>query len=274
MRRGRPLAADRLDLLVAQLARRCRRRWRRAGAPSRPSDDEVVGEGRQPVQVEQDDVGGLLVLGELDDPAGELQRLLVGLRRRRATRQAIGARGGLRRGGLGRVVLRLRLEAAWASRRTRPGRFGRRGRFGGRLAVAWRPSSASPRPSPSGLPASAQREWAASPEARVRSRSIIPPGGSVEPMVADVGGDRIRDEIAQRPAGRGPRPQLRGGQPECAARRGTTTRSASPGKCRATSSGSGVGVAVARRDRQPGQLQHAPRLVPRRQPGEGLGPTG
>ena len=33
--------------------------------------------------------------------------------------------------------------------------------------------------------------------------------GSVEPMVADVGRDRIRDEVAQRPAGRGARPQRR-----------------------------------------------------------------
>ena len=67
------------------------------------ADDEVVGQRRQGGQVEQDDVGGLLVLGELDDAAGELERRPLGLGRGRpAVRQPIGARGDRRCGGSGR----------------------------------------------------------------------------------------------------------------------------------------------------------------------------
>src|SRR5438128_1604216 len=39
------------------------------------ADDEVVGDGREPGKVEEDDVGGLLVLGDLDDPPRHLERL-------------------------------------------------------------------------------------------------------------------------------------------------------------------------------------------------------
>ena len=82
----RALAADRLGLLVAQ-------------APDDPvgdgvelalrparADDEVVGQRRQRGQVQQHDVGGLLVLGELDDAAGELERVALLPARRRACR--------------------------------------------------------------------------------------------------------------------------------------------------------------------------------------------
>ena len=140
--------------------------------------------------VEQDDVGRLLILGQLDYAAGQRERFLIGLRgaAEQPDVEAIGARGGF---GLGRAW-----PPSWASRPARAWPWGLglglvRGHGRGRLSWAIRPlgggrrlgpsASASPRPSPSGPPASAQREWAASPEARVRSRSMIPPGGSVEP---------------------------------------------------------------------------------------------
>ena len=49
-----------------------------------------------------------------------------------------------------------------------------------------------------------------------------PPSGLVEPMVADIGRDRIRDEIAQRSAGRGTGSQL--------ARREAQTRAIEEGR--------------------------------------------
>ena len=45
------------------------------------TDDEVVGHRGQAGEIEQDDVGGLLVLGQLDDPPCELQRRALGGRR-------------------------------------------------------------------------------------------------------------------------------------------------------------------------------------------------
>ena len=67
------------------------------------ADDEVVGHRRQPAEVEQDDVGGLLVLGQLDDPPGELERRALGGRRGRgALRQTVGARRGRGVGGQSR----------------------------------------------------------------------------------------------------------------------------------------------------------------------------
>ena len=52
------------------------------------ADDEVVGDGRERRDLEEDDVGRLLVLGELDDPAGEVER-----------RRGRGAGGGVVRAG-------------------------------------------------------------------------------------------------------------------------------------------------------------------------------
>ena len=81
---ARPLAPDRPDLLVAQPRDDpVRDRVELALRPAR-ADHEVVGEGRQRRELEQDDVGRLLVLGELDDAAGEVERgALVGWRARR-----------------------------------------------------------------------------------------------------------------------------------------------------------------------------------------------
>ena len=75
--RGRhPLAADRPRVFSARslgedaVGDRIPLALGAAGA-----DHEVVGEGGQRGQLEDDDVGHLLVLGQLDDPAGELERL-------------------------------------------------------------------------------------------------------------------------------------------------------------------------------------------------------
>ncbi len=114
------------------------------------ADDEVVGDGRERRQVEQHDVGRLLVLRELDDASGELERGALGLGRGSASpREAVGARAG-RLGGL---------------------RGGGRGRLGRR-----RSPPASSRVSSSRVPSSRMAcACAAWPEARGRSRSVIPP---------------------------------------------------------------------------------------------------
>ena len=57
------------------------------------ADHEVVGQRRQGRELEQHDVGRLLVLGQLDDAAGEVKRGAVAGRGggRVAVRQAVGA---------------------------------------------------------------------------------------------------------------------------------------------------------------------------------------
>src|SRR5262245_55598946 len=76
--RGRcALASDRPELLVPQATDDA------VGdgveLPLRPAraDDEVVGQRRQRIELEQDDVGRLLVLRQLDDAARELERRTV-----------------------------------------------------------------------------------------------------------------------------------------------------------------------------------------------------
>ena len=201
------LAPDRLRPLVAQAADDAARD--RLELPLRPAraDDEVVGHRRQASEVEQDDVGGLLVLGQLDDPPGELERRSLG-----------GGRG------LG----------AWAGRR-RPARWRcRRAEAAGSVTMAG------------------------------------PPVVSVQRMVADVGRDRIRDEIAQRSTGRRARSQLAGREAETRpveeGRAVGEVRQVGRQEVRA-----GVRVAVARRDHDPCQLEDPPRLAPGHQPEERLG---
>ena len=59
------------------------------------ADHEVVGHRRQAGEIQQDDVGGLLVLGQFDDPPGEVERrALPGGRGGRAVGQTVGARRG------------------------------------------------------------------------------------------------------------------------------------------------------------------------------------
>ena len=148
------------------------------------ADDEVVGDGRERRQVEQHDVGGLLVLGELDDASGELERRRARswARERRVAagrRRWAGRLGGLRCRGRGRL-------AAVGRRRLRRGCLLRgwlaRARLGRKRGVG-----------------------------HDRSSLLV---GSIERMVADIGGDRIGHEIAQRAPGRRPRPKLRGGDPQ------------------------------------------------------------
>ena len=76
-------------------------------------------------------------------------------------------------------------------------------------------------------------------------------------MVADVGRDciRARGSGAVRPAA-ARSPQLRGRQAQSAARPGTPTRSARSGQVLRQEGRTGVRVAVARGDGEPGQLQH------------------
>ena len=84
------------------------------------ADDEVVGHRRQADEVEQDDVRSLLVLGQLDDPPGELQRRpLGGGRRLGALGQAVGTRCGHEVGGKGGFghdlgFLRWSMYSAWS----------------------------------------------------------------------------------------------------------------------------------------------------------------
>ena len=142
-----------LGLLVAEAADDPVGDRRQLALRAARADHEVVGHRGQAGQIEQHDVGGLLVLGQLDDPPGEVER--------RSLR-----------------------------RPARPWRAG----AGRRRAARSRDRRAS------------RRAW------RVRSRSWGPPCGLVEPMVADVGRDRIRDEVAQRPSGRRAGTQLAGRQ--------------------------------------------------------------
>ena len=105
---GCPLAPDRLDALVAQALHDPV--GDRADLPLGPTgaDHERVGQRRQRVQVKQHDVGGLLVLGELHDAPGKVERLEVRFGRRGvAGREAIRALGcGV--DGVGHVVWVLR----------------------------------------------------------------------------------------------------------------------------------------------------------------------
>src|SRR5262245_58711704 len=119
MRRGRALATDRADLLVAEAADDAVRDGLELALRTTRADDEVVRHRRQRVELEQDDVGGLLVLGQLDDSAGQLERRSIGRRGRlRPLGQAVGAgRGrdvGHGRVGHGRVVLRWCRYRPWS----------------------------------------------------------------------------------------------------------------------------------------------------------------
>ena len=90
---GLVFSSRRLPMIPSAMAASCR---------SEPPEqiDEVVGHRGQAGEVEQDDVGRLLVLGQLDDPAGELEwREPPGRRDGRALGQAVGARRGR---GIGR----------------------------------------------------------------------------------------------------------------------------------------------------------------------------
>src|SRR6266542_6345236 len=74
VRRGLTLAPDRPDLLGSQGFQDPTGDCRQLAFRAARADDEVVGNRGQPGQVEQDDVGCLLVLGDIDDPAGHLER--------------------------------------------------------------------------------------------------------------------------------------------------------------------------------------------------------
>ena len=74
-------------------------------------------------------------------------------------------------------------------------------------------------------------------------------------MVADVGRDRIRDEVAERSAGRRPRRGAPTRTAGVAARRGTRRVPASRERASARNAGVGVRIAVARHDRDPGKLE-------------------
>ena len=101
--RRRPLAPDRLDALVAQALDDPVGDGRDLPLRTARADHEGVGERRELAEVEQHDVGGLLVLRELDDPSGEVERGAIGRHGAVAGRQAVRARvgGG---GGIGHVV--------------------------------------------------------------------------------------------------------------------------------------------------------------------------
>src|SRR3954453_1843393 len=71
VRRRGPLAPDRLRALVSEAADDAAGDRLELPFGSAGADDEVVGHGRQPAKVEQDDVGCLLILGKLDDAARE-----------------------------------------------------------------------------------------------------------------------------------------------------------------------------------------------------------
>ena len=127
---------------------------------------------------------------------------------------------------------------------------------------------------PSALGAAPRRRCS---RAGVRSRSMRSSvvqasgaGRTVQRMVADIGRDRIRDEVAQRAAGRGPARTSEARQPQARAVEETTAVRA-PGKCAARN----VGPASRKPSRgataSVRQLEDPLRLVPRRQAGERLG---
>ena len=93
---------------------------------------------------------------------------------------------------------------------------------------------------------------------------------SVQRMVADIGRDRIRDEVAKRPAGRRPPAQLAAGQPEMRRieERGSVGQ---VGQVGGQELGAGLRIAVARGDDQARQLDHPARLTPGHEPEERLG---
>ena len=191
----RPLVAEAADDAVGdglELALRA------AGA-----DHEVVGHGRQAGQVEQHDVGGLLVLGQLDDPPGELER--------RSLRRA-----GAALGAVGQAV---------GAGRARGRRQSRRG---------WRVRSRSWGPHVVGGTAHGRRCRPRPHPGRGSAAIGRPPRGA-------------RSSLADR--------RRRGPSRNAPGRRGRA------GAC-ARKSGSGVRIAVARRDDDPCQLQDPPRLAP------------
>src|SRR5215213_9224116 len=102
VRGRRPLPADRLRALIPQAADDAARDRLELPFGAAGADHEVVGHRRQLAEVEQDDVGGLLVLGQLDDASSELEWRPLGRRHSLgAMRQAVGARRALGAGGLG-----------------------------------------------------------------------------------------------------------------------------------------------------------------------------
>ncbi len=116
MRRGGPLAADGLHLLVTQTLDDA------VGdgidLPLGPAgrDHEVIGERGQRRELEDDHVGRLLVLGQFDDATGEIERLaltaLGGLLG--SPRETVGLAGdGVRERGVGHV--RWSLRWSWYS---------------------------------------------------------------------------------------------------------------------------------------------------------------
>ena len=112
MRVRRPLAADGPDALVAERLDDAVRDGPDLPLRAARADDERVGEGRELAEVEQDDVGRLLVLRELDDAPGEVERGAVGRGRRLFTAgQPIGAGRG---GGCGLGHVRSVLVRSWA----------------------------------------------------------------------------------------------------------------------------------------------------------------
>src|SRR3954453_6484495 len=96
VRRRGPLSADRLRALVPQAADDATRDRLELPFGSTRADHEVVGHRRQLTEIEQDDVGGLLVFGQLDDASSELEGRPLGRGGSLGTmRQAIGARSTL-----------------------------------------------------------------------------------------------------------------------------------------------------------------------------------
>src|SRR5919204_1524042 len=92
VRLGRPLPGDRPNAIAPEQLQDAVGDGIDLALRAAGADDEVVGEGGQLAELEQHDVGRLLVLGRLDDPSSDLQRRSFGDRCRRAAgRQAVGA---------------------------------------------------------------------------------------------------------------------------------------------------------------------------------------
>src|SRR5918993_469312 len=90
-----PLATERPDTLVAERPHDAVRDGADLALRATRADDERVGEGRELAQVEEHDVGRLLVLRELDDPPRQVERRAVGRRGRLlAMRETVRARAG------------------------------------------------------------------------------------------------------------------------------------------------------------------------------------
>jgi hypothetical protein len=239
VRVGAALAPDRPDALVAQLlgdavADGAELALRAAGA-----DDEVVRHRSQLRDVEQDDVGGLLVLGGVHDLAGDLERGEAGAAfAERLLDLGFGRRirfGGGRRFDLG-------LEGV-GERGLGRGRLARRRGSPSGLGIDSGGSAGGAPAAASGAPAGGAPAGGRFGDESVTSGGPHWVGRTIQPMVADVRLHGRRHEIADRwPAAAGPHVGRGMGQRHGSTHSTPGAESEPPGSMAASLAASGSGA--------------------------------